>query len=539
MIRAFPARRRLATFVAALALTATIGAQASAELVPPAAVAELEAALRALIAPRDLARADAAASALKAARIGLGSAEKRLAAFWQLWFAAGSNFEGDFDRAAFKAAYEAVRAAEASALASASAFLAEAKKARAYPERSKRLLSAYEAAIVMDPSWRVPEGDMAAFKQATVDGLLAAALGPGLAAYLAATRGPPGGAVGGHEALADFAEAWVSETEEGLMRAAFGVAQSYGPPARFISHSYLRGDALGYLAAGLSLMRDFDFIGLARSSGLGEAGLRTIAAAAAPASAPAARAPGGDELELALGLYAAWLSASLRAQSEEPAAFARLSAAYGADEALRPMLGPDGSAAAARLSARRDGYWLRAEEALAIDLRAELLAWLRSIGYAATTPRLGLKVRSRPLPGATLGAAVDIELLVDGARYYPPYGSLKPSIEASLRTVFGGELPAFAYVERVDASAYAYRGLSDHALRAELLDRGLGDSTEAAGSAGAAAVESEQGNDAAFYIPTWRLSAWMATRLGEPAVAALARSYGSAVAAAARMERLR
>lgn len=538
MNRIFRASHRLAAAFFFLAHTAAIGAQPSAELIPPAALAELEAGLRALIAPRDLAKADAAAGELKAARLGLGSAERRLAAYWQLWFGSGSSFDGDFDRAAFKAAYDAVTAAEAKALSAAQAFLAEAKKARAYPERSKQLLFAFDAAISMDHAWRIREADKAAPRQASVDELLAAALGPGLGSYLAASHELLGRAPGGRDALAAFVAAWAAEAEEGLYGAAFGLAKAYGPAARFIASLRLRGDALGYLAVRLSLMREVDFIGFSRSSGLGEADLRTVAAAARPAPAPSIRAPSGEEIERALGLYASWLSASLRAQSDEAAAFARLSAAYGADEALRLSLGEDGSPDGARLKSRRDAYWLRAEEALASDLRAELLAWLRSSGYAASTPRLSLKVTSQALAGSSLAAAVELELLVDGARYYPPYGALKASIEASLRTVFGGELPAYAFVERLDALRYAFRGPAELALRAELLELRRGEASAAAESSDAAATPQDPGGAMAVR-PSWCLSAWMATRLGEPAVAALARSYGAAVEAAARTERSR
>lgn len=538
MNRIFRASHRLAAAFFFLAHTAAIGAQPSAELIPPAALAELEAGLRALIAPRDLAKADAAAGELKAARLGLGSAERRLAAYWQLWFGSGSSFDGDFDRAAFKAAYDAVTAAEAKALSAAQAFLAEAKKARAYPERSKQLLFAFDAAISMDHAWRIREADKAAPRQASVDELLAAALGPGLGSYLAASHELLGRAPGGRDALAAFVAAWAAEAEEGLYGAAFGLAKAYGPAARFIASLRLRGDALGYLAVRLSLMREVDFIGFSRSSGLGEADLRTVAAAARPAPAPSIRAPSGEEIERALGLYASWLSASLRAQSDEAAAFARLSAAYGADEALRLSLGEDGSPDGARLKSRRDAYWLRAEEALASDLRAELLAWLRSSGYAASTPRLSLKVTSQALAGSSLAAAVELELLVDGARYYPPYGALKASIEASLRTVFGGELPAYAFVERLDALRYAFRGPAELALRAELLELRRGEASAAAESSNAAATPQDPGGAMAAR-PSWCLSAWMATRLGEPAVAALARSYGAAVEAAARTERSR
>lgn len=539
MIRAFRWKLRFAAAVAALALTAAIGAQPSAELVSPGAVAEIEAGLRALVAPRDLAKADAAAGELKAARLGLGSAERRLAAYWRLRFSSGTSVEGGIDRAAYEAAIDAVKAAEAKALSAAAAFVAEAKKARAYPERSKQLLFAFDAAISMDPAWRIRDAEKASLRQAAIDELLAAALGPGLGAYLAASHERLGRAPGGRDALASFAAAWASEAEDGLYRAALGVAKAFGPAARFIASRHLRGDALGYLAVRLSHMREFDFIGLSRGSGLGEAELRTVAMAARPAPAPSIRAPGGEEMERALGLYAAWLSASLREQSDEPAAFARLSAAYGADEALRLSLGADGSAARARLVSRRDAYWLRAEEALASDLRAELLAWLRSSGYAATTPRLSLSVTSHPLAGASLAAAVELELLVDGANYYPPYGALKSSIEASLRTVFGGELPAYAFVERVDALRYAFRGPADLTLRAELLALKPGEAFAPSGGSVDAASSPPPPGGSGAKGPSWRLSAWMATRLGEPAVAALARSYGAAVEAAARKERSR
>jgi hypothetical protein len=527
--RIFRASHRLAAAFFFLALTTTIGAQPSAEL---------EAGLRALIAPRDLAKADAAVVELKAARLGLGSAERRLAAYWQLWFNSGSSFEGDFDRAAFKAAYDAVKAAEAKALSAARAFMAEAKKARAFPERSKQLLFAYDQAISMDHAWRIREADKAALRQESVDEMLAAALGPGIGSYVAASHELLGRAAGGRDALAAFAAAWAAEPEEGLYKAAFGVATAYGPAARFIASCVLRGDALGYLAVRLSLMREIRFLGLSRSSGLGEAELRTVAEAARPALAPSIRAPSDEDIERALGLYASWQSASLRAQSDEPAAFARLSAAYGADEALRASLGTDGSPDGARLKSRRDAYWLRAEEALASDLRAELLAWLRSSGYAASTPRLSLKVTSQALAGSSLAAAVELELLVDGERYYPPYGALKASIEASLRTVFGGELPAYAFVERLDALRYAYRGPGELALRAELLKLKRGEAFAAAESSDASATIPGSG-DAMAASPSWSVSAWMATRLGEPAVAALARSYGAAVEAAARTERSR
>ncbi len=539
MNRIFRASHRLAAAFFFLALTAAIGAQPSAELVPPAALAELEAGLRSLIAPRDLAKADAAAVELKAARLGLGSAERGLAAYWQLWFSSGSSFEGDFDRAAFKAAYDAVTAAEGKALSAAQAFMAEAKKARAYPERSKQLLLAFDAAISMDPAWRIREADKAALRQATVDELLASALGPGLGGYVAASHELLGRAPGGRDMLAAFAAAWAAEPEEGLYQASLGVAKAYGPAARFIASRLLRGDALGYLAVRLSFMREIRFLGLSRSSGLGEAELRTVAEAARPALAPSIRAPGDEDIERALGLYASWLSASLRDRSDEAATFARLSAAYGADEALRASLGadgsPDGSSARARLKSRRDAYWLRAEEALASDLRAELLAWLRSSGYAASTPRLSLKVTCQALSGSSLAAAVELELLVDGARYYPPYGALKASIEASIRTVFGGELPAYAFVERLDALRYAYRGPGELALRAELLELKGGEASAAAESSDASATIPGPG-DAMAARPSWSVSAWMATRLGEPAVAALARSYGAAVEAAARTE---
>lgn len=539
MIRAFRWNNKVAAAVAALALTAAIGAQPSPELVSPGAVAELEAGLRALVAPRDLAKADAAAGELKAARLGLASAERRLSAFWQLWFSSGTSLDGDFDRVAYKAAYDAVKEAEAKALSAAEAFIAEARKARAYSERSKQLLFAFDAAISMDPAWRILDAEKAALRQAAADELLAAALGPGLGAYLAASHERLGRAPGGREALAAFAAAWASEAEEGLFKSALGVAEAYGPASRFVASRHLRGDALGFLAVRLSIMREFDFIGFSRSSGLGEAELRTVAMAASPALAPSIRAPGGEEIERALGLYASWLSASLRDQSDESAAFARFSAAYGAGEALRLSLGADGSAARARLIARRDAYWLRAEEALASDLRAELLAWLRSSGYAASTPRLSLRVTCRALAGASLAAAVELELLVDGERYYPPYGSLKPSIEASLRTVFGGELPAYAFVERVDALRYAYRGSADFALRAELLELRPGEALAAAGGSVDAAAAPPAHGGAMAAGPSWSLSAWMPARLGEPAVAALARSYGAAVDAAARKERSR
>lgn len=539
MIRAFRWKSRLAAAVAALALTAAIDAQASAELVSPGAAAEIEAGLRALVAPRDLAKADAAAAALKAARLGLGSAEKRLAAFWRAWFLSGASIEADFDRVVFKALYDDLKVAEAKAWSAAEAYMAEAKKARTYSERSRQLLFAFDAAISMDPAWRIREADKAALRQAAADELLAAALGPGLGAYLAASHERLGRAPGGRDALASFAAAWASEAEGGLHKAALGVAKAYGPAARFIASLRLRGDALGYLAVRLSLMHEFDFIGFSRSSGLGEAELRTVAMAARPALAPSMRASGSEETERALGLYASWLSASLRAQDDEPATFARLSAAYGADEALRLSLGADGSAERARLIARRDAYWLRAEEALASDLRPELLAWLRSSGYAASTPRLGLRVTCRALAGASLAAAVELELLVDGERYYPPYGSLKPSIEASLRTVFGGELPAYAFVERVDALRYAFRGLADFALRAELFELRPGEASAPSGGSVDAASSPPAPGGAASAGPSWRLSAWMAARLGEPAVAALARSYGAAVEAAGRGERSR
>jgi len=152
--RVFRPNYSLAAAVAALALSAAIGAQPSAELVPPAALIELEAGLRALVAPRDLAKADAAAAALKSARLGLGSAEKRLAAFWQAWFDTGLGLDEGFDRQAYRSAYDELKAAEAKALASAEAFLAEPKKARAYPERSKHLLFAFDAA-----DWDVEQDD--------------------------------------------------------------------------------------------------------------------------------------------------------------------------------------------------------------------------------------------------------------------------------------------------------------------------------------------------------------------------------------------
>lgn len=212
-----------------------------------------------------------------------------------------------------------------------------------------------------------------------------------------------------------------------------------------------------------------------------------------------------------MALYAAWLSARLRNDGLEASRFALLSAAPGLNQALAARAAAPHKDA---LELSFERYWLEARDALALDLRADALLWLRGMGLRPAPDSVSLDAAITRWPSLALTAGIELALKAEGKSYALPYAAIAASLEASLRSVFGSELPSFVYLE---ARGGVAEGFHSPPERSSMAMQAMGEDLHARYGLGMA----------------WSVEAWMEPYLKQSArMRGLASLYARTAAAA-------
>ena len=305
--------------------------------------------------------------------------------------------------------------AENAALAEARRFIAKAALAKNFNAVALRLLSDYEQGLEFPPRLLAGGAALATLKNDHLRSLLAAALSARPRLYIEALSLalPENGrveAVAAAEALrsaifevsekalagnASTGAPAISEYESQLaslkaaLSAVYALGSAAGDGARILALHYSSADVYGFLSL-LMLARPETERAFLLANGIAP-GRSYSALGPAFRSIPWPRLELGEEhRQSAALLYSDWLSAYLRKDRAEAQRFALLSAAPGLNEVLATRVTAPHKAA---LELSFERYWLDAKNALSLDLRADTLLWLRSIGLRPAPDTLSLDVR--------------------------------------------------------------------------------------------------------------------------------------------------
>jgi hypothetical protein len=527
----------------------------------------LEKPLLDLVAAKDKKAAQASLALLRSHRSRAEEAERSLLSAWASWAEAlsiagpatrvAANPLSGYDRAAHAAGLTSLRSAEKAALAEAEGIIAKAAAAKNFSAGAIRLLGEFEGLLELPPSLLAGGTALAALKSEQLKSLLAAALSarPRLyvealslalpqngrakplsaaeafrAALFEAPQASPAGSAAtpvespastaGSEASGAVADENQTKKEydahiaslKALLGAASDLGAEAGELARVLGLCYTASDAFGFLSA-LLLARPQEERAALLAGGIGPGRAYGVLDSAWSYMPWPKHVISEEHRRHVSLLYADWLSASLRNDGLEAGRFALLSVAPALDELLAARVAP-AHKAALELSFER--YWLEARTALSLDLRADTLLWLRSIGQRPGPDTLSLDVRITRWPKLPLAAGIDILLKAEGKSYALPYTAISASLQASLRSVFGAALPAFVYLEARGAASEGFAGPPE---QSELALMALGEDLSERYPLGMA----------------WSVEAWMEPYLSQSAhIRRLARYYAQ-TAQAARM----